>query len=198
MRSLRRRRRRARMRSSSARGKPAVADDVRHEDRRKFACFAHRAAPMDGRLAQNLTDLSWATPGGRKGQHDQIVDLETMASGTTDVCFLALPIHSQGGLRRGAMGRLRPFAKPPASARFLRRGDVSSRREADTPNCGMASISLGSCSPASALALWLQDPGRTTTSARSPPAPSASRRQRRRRRSRGRRPARSGRCSTRT
>ena len=98
-------------------GEPAVADDVRHEDRRELPGLAHCAAPIDGRLAQNLTDLSWATPGDRKGQQDRVVDLETIASGTTDVRFLALPIRSQGGPRRGAQGRFHLFAKTPANGR---------------------------------------------------------------------------------
>ena len=37
---------------------PAVADDVRHEDRRQLPGFAHCAAPIDGRLAQKFTALS--------------------------------------------------------------------------------------------------------------------------------------------
>ncbi len=89
-------------------------------------------APLrqDGRLAQKLTDQSWATPGDRKGQHDRIVDLETIALGTIDVRFLALPIHSQGGSRRGAQGRLHAFGEPDRHASDYDTRAGSTRRQA--------------------------------------------------------------------
>jgi hypothetical protein len=62
---------------------------------------------------------------GQKRSTRSIVDLDTIASGTTDVRFLALPIRSQGEPRRGAQGRFDPFAKPTVNDRYLRTADIA-------------------------------------------------------------------------
>ena len=130
------------VRSSSAPASPPQPITSENEDRRNFSGLAHGAPPPPSRLARKpdrnrrprydviqLREGSncWPKVGSGEFMRSQLVSA-TVAPGASVACPPAFgfrrspPVPGRAGMR--AQGRLYPFAKPSAYARYLREAAV--------------------------------------------------------------------------